>query len=97
VTSRLETSGVFINSISLDLPGLIDLQVLNGLKLGRMLHGNLSATKISEHMAREMRYKLVAVVINAKLPFAIMIDESTSLRQKSCLIAYLRCAVDCQL
>jgi hypothetical protein len=42
----------------LDLPGLIDLQVLNGLKLGRILHGNLSATNISEHIARKMRHKL---------------------------------------
>lgn len=78
----------------LDHSGLIDLQVLNGLQLGRMLHGNLSATNICDHIAREMRRKLVAAVINAKLPLSVLIDESTSLGQKSCLIVYLKCSVD---
>ena len=77
-----------------DHPGLIDLQLLNGLKLGRMLHSNNAATDISDHIADEMRRKLMKSVVDAKMPFSVLIDESTSLSQKSCLIVYLRCTVE---
>jgi len=76
-----------------DHPGLIDLQSLNGVKLGRMLHSNNAATDIADHIADEMRCKLLHSVIDAKMPFSVLIDESTSLSQKSCLIVYLRCSV----
>jgi len=38
---------------------LTDLQSLNGVKLGRMLHSNNAATDTADHIADEMRCKLL--------------------------------------
>jgi len=90
---------VLTNRPYVDHPGLIDLQSLNGVKLGRMLHSNNAATDTADHIADEMRRKLLQSVVDAKLQFSVLIDESTSLSQKSCLIVYLRCSVhaECEL
>ena len=72
-----------------DHPSLVDFQALNGVKLGQMLHSNVTAADISEHIAGDMHKKLVDAVLDAKLPFSTLIDESTSLGQKSCLIVCL--------
>lgn len=77
-----------------DHPDLIELQAVNGVHMGRMLHSNVTATDVAEHIALEMRKKLVKAIIECKLPFSVLIDESTSLGQKSCLIVYIRCCVD---
>ena len=58
-----------------------------------MLHSNVVATDIVTHISNEMKEKLVTAVITAKSSFSVLIDESTSLSQKSCLIVYLRCSV----
>lgn len=80
----------------LDHPDLIELQELNGIKAGRMLHSNVVAADIVSHIADEMRRKLVNAIIEEKLPFSVLIDESTSLSQKSCMIVYLRgCVSHC--
>ena len=72
---------------------MIELQELNGVEEGRMLHSNVVATDIVTHISNEMKEKLVTAVITAKSSFSVLIDESTSLSQKSCLIVYLRCSV----
>jgi len=77
-----------------DHPDLIELQSVNGVHMGRMLHSNMTATDVAEHIALEMQKKLVKAIIECKLPFSVLIDESTSLSQKSCLIVYIRCCVD---
>jgi hypothetical protein len=77
-----------------DHPELVQLQVLNGLDMGRMLRSNVVAADICEHMSDEMRKKLVNAIMAAALPVSVLIDESTSLGQKSCLVVYLRCSVD---
>ena len=86
------------NRPMLDHPDLIELQEVNGVELGRMLHSNVVATDIVSHISHEMKQKLVTAVISAKTPISVLIDESTSLGQKSCLIVYLRCSVsdNCQ-
>lgn len=97
VTCRVFRTVYYIASNNrpyVDHPGLVDLQSLNGANLGRMLHSNNAATDIADHIAVEMRRKLLQVVRDAKLPFSVLIDESTSLSQKLCLIVYLRCSVD---
>jgi len=59
-----------------------------------MLHSNVTATDVAEHITLEMRKKLVKVIIECKLPLSVLIDKSTCLSQKSCLIVYIRCCVD---
>jgi hypothetical protein len=79
-----------------DHPDLIDLQRLNGAKVGRVLHSRVTCVDIIEHVACEMRKKIVTCLVNAQIPFSVLVDESTSLSQKSCLIVYLRFCVDVQ-
>ena len=43
----------------------------------------------TDHIADEMRQKLVKAVVGSKLPFSILIDESANLSQK-----YIRCNVE---
>ena len=45
------------------------------------------------HIVHEIKQKLFLSVIAAKAPISVLIDESTSFSQKSCLIIYLRCSV----
>ena len=65
---------------------------MNGVKLGNVLHNNVAAADIAEHI--DIHKKLVNAVLDTKLPFSTLIDESTSLGQKYCLTVYLRCSVD---
>ena len=72
----------------------MQLQELNGIDMGRMLHSNVVAADICEHISQQMRRKLISAIIAAGLPISVLIDESTSLSHKSCLIVYIRCSVD---
>jgi len=77
-----------------DHPDLIDLQKLNGVKVGRVLHSNVNCVDIVEHIVSDMRCKIVKCIVDGKVPFSVMVDESTSLSQKSCIVVLLRFAVD---
>ena len=77
----------------LDHPELIDLQRANGVNVGRVLHSQTVCVEIIDHIATGMRKKLIDPIISAKKPISILIDESTSLGQKACLVIYLRCCV----
>jgi len=50
----------------LDHQGLVQLQILNGAQLGRMLHSNVVATDIADHIANEMRRRLLREVVDKK-------------------------------
>lgn len=77
----------------LDHPELVDLQKANGINMGRILHSNTVCVDIVDHIANEMK-KLITSVLAAKRPISVLIDESTSLSQKACLIVYLRCCFE---
>jgi len=96
-TSRVIRTGYYIaksNRPFTDHPNLIELLAVNGAHMGRMLHSNVTATDVAEHIALEMRKKLVKAITESKLVFSVLIDGSTSLSQKSCLIVYIRRCVD---
>jgi len=52
-----------------DLETDVDLQVLNGLDMGRTLHSNVSYSAITDHIADEMRVKVLSSVIKARHKF----------------------------
>ncbi len=79
-----------------DHSDLIDLQNLNGVKVGRVLHSNVVCADIIEHVSVEMKRKLLKYVCEKKPPIAVLVDESTSLSKKSCLVIYIRCCIDVQ-
>ena len=78
----------------LDHSGLIDLQLCNGVNVGRILHRNVVCADIIDHIVSNIRQKLVTNIVNTKAPLLVLVDESTSLGQKSNLIVYLRFSVD---
>lgn len=77
-----------------DHPDLIDLQKMNGVNVGRVLHSNVVCADIIQHIASDMRRSLTEEIIQNKPPIAILIDESTSLGKVSFLIVYIRATFD---
>jgi len=65
------------------MPKLVDLQVISGVDLGRILHTNVSCTQIIDHIASEMRKKLAKCIIENGTKLCILVDESTTLSKKS--------------
>ena len=74
-----------------DHSDLIELQEINGIDLGLRLHSRQSATTIIDHVAIEMRNKLFTHVQEIQGKVSIIIDESTTLSNRSTLLIYLKC------
>jgi len=72
-----------------DHSGLIDLQRLNGVDVGCLLHSSTTCADIVDHIAEHMSSKLMQSVLESDVPFAILIDESTTLSNKACLVVYI--------
>ena len=66
----------------------------NGNNLGIGLRSRFTATNMMEHIAYEMRRKICTRIKHIEGKISILLDESTSLTNKSCLIIYLRCETD---
>jgi hypothetical protein len=64
----------------------IDLQELNGVDMGRILHSTNACINITDHISKEMKNILVRKIISLKSKMSLIIDEATTLRQKSILI-----------
>lgn len=77
----------------LDYEADIELQQLNGVKLGRILHSDVTCANITSHIAIEVKKKLVKSCVQSKTQFSVLLDESTSLSKKSCLIVYIRMVI----
>lgn len=73
-----------------DYEDLINLQQTNGVNLGKILHSRYSATNIINHIACQMRINLISKILSLDSKFSILIDESTTLSNKSTLIIYLK-------
>lgn len=66
------------------------MQELNGLDMGRILHSTNACIYIVNHIGEEMRKLLIKEIIESESRFSIIIDESTTISQKSVLIVYFR-------
>ena len=76
-----------------DHSSLVDLQRLNGVNVGRVLHSRTTCVDIIDHISDKMRKELTNSVVDSGVPFAVLIDESTTISNKTCLVVYLRCSV----
>jgi hypothetical protein len=76
-----------------DLPTDVELQQLNGIDMGRVLHSNHLCADINSHIASEMRRKLFADIVCNDRKIAILIDESTSVSCRTVLTICMRAAV----
>ncbi|XP_051997765.1 E3 SUMO-protein ligase KIAA1586-like [Xyrauchen texanus] len=76
-----------------DMPIDVQLQVLNGVKMGRVLHSNNSCANILDHIAAEMKKKVVNDIVMNERKLCVLIDESTTIGGKSVLVVCLRSAI----
>lgn len=76
-----------------DMPIDVQLQVLNGVKMGRVLHSNNSCANILDHIAAEMKKKVVNDIVMNERKLCVLIDESTTISGKSVLVVCLRSAI----
>ena len=73
-----------------DHPSLLDLQKINGVSVGNVLHSNVTCAAICDFIAEEMRSRLVAEMIGQRGPICILIDEGTTVSKKSAIVVYIR-------
>jgi len=73
---------------------LIDLQQMNGIDLGLILHSRYSSTNIINHIANEMRKKVVNDVVSSSSKLSVLIDESTTLSHLSVMVVYIKAAIN---
>jgi len=76
-----------------DLPILVNLQRINGLDMGKILHSRQSASEISTFISVKMKQKLCKEIIKSGAKIALILDESTTIADSSVLILYLRSSV----
>lgn len=69
---------------------LCDLLEATGVNIGVGLHSRFSATAMIDCIAGEMRKRICDQIISSALKISIMMDESTTVSRKSCLILYVR-------
>jgi hypothetical protein len=68
----------------------IDLQELNGVDMGRILYSTNACINIINHISKEITNILFRKIISFKSKISLIIDEATTLSQKSTLILYIR-------
>lgn len=74
-----------------DYSKLLQLQKMNGVDIGVGLHSRFSATEIIDHISDGMKKRITQQVKSISGKISILIDESTTLSDKSTLIVYLKC------
>ncbi|XP_077018267.1 E3 SUMO-protein ligase KIAA1586 homolog isoform X2 [Tamandua tetradactyla] len=74
-----------------DIEGAIELQEKNGEV--NCLNTRYSATRIAEHIAKEMKIKIFKNIIEENAKICVIIDEASTVSKKSTLVIYLQCAV----
>jgi hypothetical protein len=73
-----------------DHDDLIKLQEINGVNLCKILNSRYYATNIINHISNKIIKQLLSRIITLNSMFSILIDESTSLSNKTTLVVYLK-------
>ena len=71
---------------------LCELQEAIGLNQGIGLHSRYSGTHIINSISHAMKVKLCSAIVERGQKLSVMIDESTTVSKKFCLIIYVRSA-----
>ena len=72
----------------------IQLQKLNGLDMGRILHSDHACADIASHITIEMKAKITNFLVKNNFKIAVLIDEATSVSKKTCLVVCIRASID---
>lgn len=92
-TSRLMRTAYAIakhNRPYIAYPELCELQEANGVKLGQCQHSRQAATAMIDCISNEMKKKLCATIRERSQRMSIMLDESTTVSRKACMVVYVR-------
>lgn len=76
-----------------DMPKLVDLHVNNGLEMGRILQTDKACSNIVDHISSEMRKKICKDIVDNRRKLCIIVDESTTISNKTMLVICLRAAI----
>lgn len=74
-----------------DYQGLLELQEINGAGIGSGLRSRYSANEIVKHVSKEMRQKACQNIIETGGCISVLIDEATTISNKSTLVVYIKC------
>ena len=85
---------IMLNRPFLDFETEIELQVLNGCDMGRILHSNVACGNIVRHICDQMRHAVCNVIVANNYKFSVLIDESTTISHLSTMIVYVRTSFD---
>lgn len=77
-----------------DLPNEIDLQVLNGINMGNILHSDKMCADKALHIESEMKKNICKNIILTKTKISILIDESTNLSKLTILVVVVRTFIE---
>lgn len=83
------------NRLFSDHYNLIEVQDLNGIKLGNTLYSRCSATNIIDHVSCKMKNRIIANIIETNAKLSILIDESTTISTLYGMIVYMKVTISC--
>ena len=70
-------------------PEIIACHQLNGAEMGSLLYSPVACQDIIRHISSEMKEALVNYILTSGTKFSIMVDESTGISTKCCLVIYI--------
>lgn len=79
-----------------DFSDHIDCYKLNGVDVGVLLHTDKSCAAIINSISEDMKKTLLAHVLTNESKFSILIDESTTISNKTGLVIHLRACINGQ-
>jgi hypothetical protein len=77
-----------------DYESLVELQNLNGCKVGITLHSRYSAVEMVNIISDEMRHIVIKNIIDSNSKITLLTDESTALSRKACIVVFLKTVVN---
>ncbi|XP_068953278.1 E3 SUMO-protein ligase KIAA1586-like isoform X2 [Petaurus breviceps papuanus] len=76
-----------------DIEGAIESQEKNGIDIGSCLRTRYSATRIAEHIAKEIKMKVFQSIVDENAKICIILDEVSMISKKTTLVIYLQCTL----
>lgn len=72
---------------------LLELQELNGIKIGSTLHSRHSSTNIIQHIAIKMKQKIIQNITDSGAKLSVHIDESTTISALCGMVIYIKVSI----
>lgn len=77
-----------------DLPDHIDCYTQNGVNMSNLLHTDKACANIINSIASDMRTQLTKSVTDSDSKISLLIDESTTISNKTALVIHLRACIN---